>query len=106
MNYNDIKSRLKRTFVSLDDRFNEDVDQHTNIETWENGMGESWTFGSSDQVSLLNKSMIILQNLASLKDNIKNSLKKNGYSPQIIEEEINNCIYLKVLIDIVLFSYI
>ncbi|WP_157831453.1 hypothetical protein [Confluentibacter flavum] len=85
----------------MNDRFDEDIDKHINVEPWENGMGESWTFGSSDQVSLYNKVMIILYNLASLKDNLKNSLKKNGYSPQIIEEEINNSIYLKVLIDIV-----
>ncbi len=101
MNYNNIKSRLKRTFTSLDDRFDENVDQHANIEPWENGMGESWTFGSSDNESLLNKVMIILHNLASLKDNLKNSLKKNGLSPQIVEEEIKNSVHLQVLIDIV-----
>lgn len=101
MNYNDIKSRLQRTFTSLDERFDKNVSEHINIEPWENGLGESWTFGSSDSESVLNRVMIILHNLASLKDNLKNSLKKNGFSPQIVEEEINNSIHLKVLIDIV-----
>lgn len=101
MDYNDIKTRLTRTFSSLNQRFDEDIERHVNIVEWENGRGLSITFGEQDEDALLNKIMIILYNLSSLKDHLKNCLSKNGYNPQLIEDEINKSLHLQVLIDIV-----
>jgi len=101
MDYNDITSRLKRIFSSLKDGFEEDVEKHTNVEEWKNGKGVTLTYGKYDEEELLNKIMSILYNLASLKDNLKNNLEKNGFNPQIVEDEINNSLHLQVLIDIV-----
>ncbi len=101
MDYNDIKSRLKRTFASLNERFDEDIDKHTNVELCENGQGFSLTFGNMDEEIVLNRIMAILHNLSSLKDNLKNCLKNNGHDPNIVENEINASIHLQVLIDIV-----
>lgn len=101
MDYNDIKSRLERTFISLNERFDEDVNKYTNVELWENRKGFSLTFGKTDENILTNKIISILHNLASLKDNLKNCLRNNKYDPQIIEDEINNSLHLQVLIDIV-----
>jgi len=101
MDYNDIQSRLKRTFNSLNDRFDDDIEKHTRIEPWENGLGESWHFGNDDESELLNKVMIILYNLASLKDHLKNDFKRVNLDPEIIEREINDSVHLQVLMDIV-----
>jgi hypothetical protein len=101
MNYNDIKSRLDRTLSSLNTRFDEDIDYHTNIEFWENGKGLSITFGNLDEAEVLNRIMTILHNLASLKDHLKNCLQSKGHNPQIVEHEINNSLHLQVLIDII-----
>lgn len=101
MNYNDIKSRLERTFFSIDERFDGDIDFHTHEEHWKDGRGVTLTFGSENDPKVLNKVMSILHNLASLKDHLKNCLKTNGFDPQIVENTVNNSIHLQVMIDIV-----
>ena len=101
MDYNDIQSRLSRTFKSIDGRYDDDVDKYTRIEKWEDGKGESWHFGNEDESDTLNKVMIILHNLASLKDHLKNSFKENNLDPKTIEKEIDESLHLQVLIDIV-----
>ena len=103
MDYNDIKSRIQRTLESLDDRFNEDIEEYTHYEFYESN-GEqrvSITFGSENDQTLLNPIIIILHNLASLKDNLKKSLERNGHDPKVVENEINSSLHLQVLIDIV-----
>ena len=101
MDYNDIKSRLSRTRDSLNNRYDDDVDKHVRIEKWSDGRGESLFFGSENESELLNKIMMILYNLASLKDLLKNSFASRDINAQIVEDEINNSIHLQVLIDIV-----
>lgn len=101
MDYNDIQDRLKRTFNSLNDRFDDDIEKHTRIERWGNGLCESWHFGSDDESEILNKVMMILYNLSSLKDHLKNDFRRVNLNPDNIEREINNSIHLQVLMDIV-----
>jgi len=101
MNYNDIQKRLIRTFKSLEGRYDFDANKYTKIEPWADGRGESWLFGNEDKSDTLNKVMIILYNLASLKDHLKNSFKENNLDPKIIENEIDESLHLQVLIDIV-----
>lgn len=101
MDYNNIQFRLSRTFKSLESRYDDDVDKYTRIETWEDGNGESWHFGVEDESDTLNKVMIILHNLASLKDHLKNSFKENNLDPKIVENEIDKSPHLQVLIDII-----
>lgn len=103
MDYNDIKSRLERTLVSLKARFDENIDDHTHYEFYERD-GElrvSMTFGTEDEKVLVNPIMTILYNLASLKDHLKNGLKEQRLNPQIVEDEINGSLHLQVLMDIV-----
>lgn len=101
MEYNDIKSRLSRTLSSLNDRFDDDIEKHTRIEQKKDGRGLSIIFGKDDDEESLNKIMIILYNLSSLKDHIKNQLSKKGLDPQIVEDEINNSLHLQVMVDII-----
>lgn len=101
MDYNDIKARLSRTLSSLNERFDDDIIKYMVIEEWANGEGVSITFGGESEEVLLNRIMVILYNLASLKDHIKNKLSIKGHNPAIVESEIDNSLHLQVLIDIV-----
>jgi hypothetical protein len=101
MDYNDIRARLSRTMASLNERFDDDIDKYVRIEEWSSGEGVSIIFGGEDEEALLNRIMIILYNLSSLKDHIKNRLSAKGLNPMIVETEIDNSLHLQVLIDIV-----
>ncbi|MFM7022855.1 MAG: hypothetical protein ACKOXB_07740 [Flavobacteriales bacterium] len=103
MDYNDIKSRIERTLESLNGRFDTNIEAHTHYEFYQKGIEQrvSITFGTEDESKIINPVMIILHNLSNLKDNLKNTFKEKGYNPQIIEDEIENSLHLKVLIDIV-----
>lgn len=103
MDYNDIKYRIERTLISLNARFENNIENHTNYQFYEME-GEkriSITFGTTDEKKLINPIMIILHNLSNIKDNLKKSLKEKGYDPQVVEHEINNSLHLQILVDIV-----
>ena len=110
MDYNDISARLKRTLISLNARFDDDIAVYTTVtknekkidnKTTEFNLKIEYHFGKHDQETLINKIVIILYNLASLKDHIKNSIKNVGGESKIVEDEINESLHLQVLIDIV-----
>jgi hypothetical protein len=101
MDYNNISNRLKRTLNSLNGRFNDDiVIEYKHVKTEKS---ETFYFnpGNQNQEDLINKIFIILYNLSSLKDNLKNCLEQKGLDKNLIEDLINNSIHLQVLIDIV-----
>lgn len=102
MDFNDIKSKLERTLSSLNARFDEDYKKHTNIKFIDtnDGSGISLTFGKDDKYTVDNKILIILHNLAALKDGLKECLKSKGLSGQIIEDEVKNSLHLLVLLDL------
>lgn len=103
MDYNDIKSRLLRTLKSFDMRFEENVKENIHFQPFDDikNKGFSILFGSDDSETIMNKIILILHNLSSLKDHIKNNLKLNNKDPKIVELEIDKSIHLQVLIDIV-----
>lgn len=103
MDYNDISIRLKRTLSSLNGRFDENILVGVHIDYGKNDHSHwmSMTVGNDDEETILNKIFIILHNLASLKDHLKNCLKTKGYNPKVVESEIDNSLHLQVLIDIV-----
>jgi len=103
MDYNDIKSRMERTFLSLNARFDDDIWAHAHYNFYQRGNEQrvSITFGTEDENDVIGPIMSILYNLASFKDNLKNSLKEKGFDPKIVEKEIDNSFHLQVLIDIV-----
>lgn len=54
-----------------------------------------------DEISALrNQINIIIANLANIKDCLKNKITKNGGNREIIETEINNSIYLQIIMDL------
>lgn len=101
MDYNDFSLRLKRTLASLNGRFNDEIAVYITHGQDENGSFFSMQAGNGDEETIINKIFIILYNLSSLKDNLKNCLKNKNINPQIVEDEINNSLHLQVLIDIV-----
>ena len=54
------------------------------------------TVGYDDEPTLENKMLIILHNLASLEDNLKNCFRAKGFDPKIVESEIDNSLHLQV----------
>lgn len=101
MNYNSIQARLTMAFAALNGRFDENISKHENWQEWPDGKGVSLTFDKEDKHIVFNKIMTILHSLGSLKDHLKNCLKKNDHNPQIVEDEINGSLHLQVLIDLV-----
>jgi hypothetical protein len=65
-----------------------------------NGQIEFSFFDPNDEPKILNQINNIILNLANIKDCLKQKLTERGDDPQIIENEINNSIYLQVIIDL------
>ncbi len=103
MDYNDISARMERVLSSLNARFETDIEKHIHLDvkSTETSRTIISTFGNDDQPTLENKVLIILYNLASLKDNLKNCLRSKGLDPNIVELEIDNSLHLQVLVDII-----
>ena len=102
LDFNDIQSRIARINASINAMIDNDVKKHTNIEIVEtdNGKGVSLTFGKDDQPTVENKIVMILYNLATLKDNLKACLERNGKSGQIVEDELKNSLHMQVVTDL------
>lgn len=110
MDYNDFSDRLRRTLNSLNARFNDDIEVFVEKEEKETinpdnsitrTISISYSFGKESYETIMNKIFIILYNLSSLKDHLKNALKVKGVNQQEVEDEINNSLHMQVLIDIV-----
>jgi hypothetical protein len=110
MDYNDFSERLKKTIKSLNGRFDDDIAvyvTHEKKETFNSDNTKTtkfsfnYSFGKDDTETVINRIFIILYNLASLKDHLKNSFEKQGINGQLVEDEINNSLHLQVIIDIV-----
>lgn len=102
MDFNDIYQRLQRVYFSINERFDYDFHKYGTIEEQENENYCSIVINSSpDKVLLINKVMLILYNMASLKDHFKKQLTIKKLDQKLIENEIENSLHLQVLIDIV-----
>lgn len=102
MDYNDIKSRIERTFIALNARLDDDIEKHTHYHFYTRGKEQrvTITYGTEDEKEVMVPIMNIIHNLATLKDHLKNSLKTKGLDPQIVETAIDDSLHLQVLIDI------
>ena len=103
MDFNDIKSRLERGAVALNTQFDTDYKKHTNIKfiDTKGGTGIELTFGKDSKTEVEYKIVSILQGLATLKDHLKNCLANNWHQAKIVEDEVNACLHLQVLVDLV-----
>lgn len=104
MEFNDVTARLARTLASMNGRFDQEVTKHLKRELifdQRDRLQADHFFVEQDQADTENKILIILHNLASLKDHLKNFLRANRHDPQLVENEINQSLHLQVLIDLV-----
>ena len=103
MDFNDITTRLKRIYSSIDARFDYDIDKHINIEKESTPTQKSIKVSFDKQTNesdALNKIVTVIDNLAKLKDHLKNRLSTNGGNPQVIENEINASFHLSIVLDL------
>jgi len=102
MNYDDIKSRIDRTYVAINAKVDNDIDKHAHYHFYEKN-GEqrvTVTFGTEEEKGLMLPIMSVIHLLATLKDHLKNSLKEKGHDPLLVERTIDESIHLQILIDI------
>lgn len=101
MDFNDIKSRLERLYASINARFDENIGKHINIT---NGTKDGRKFVrltfDKDSEGSLNKILLIIHNLANLKDHLKKVLSSKGGNKEDIENEINDSLSLQLIIDL------
>jgi hypothetical protein len=103
MDFNDLKNRLGKTFTSIGNFFDYDVVGGSKVTDEDMGSHHTLTvtFGNDDYSTLENKIFLVLYNLSSVKDHLKNCLANTGYDPKEVENEIDNSLHLRVLIDLV-----
>jgi len=103
MNFNDVQSRLKRIYSSINARLDSEIGKHINIKNT-NG----WTMVSfdkeNDESINLNNIMVIIDNLAKLKNHLINIIYSNKKPTKgqtnIIEDTINNSLSLQLVMDL------
>ena len=105
MDFNDIELRLKRIYASIDRRFDSDIDRHVDISITDvNGSSNKFleiNFCKQNQgPSALNDIMTIIDNIAKLKDHLKNIMKSGNLNPDIVEKEIDGSLELSIIIDL------
>ncbi|MFA4999219.1 MAG: hypothetical protein WC519_00575 [Parcubacteria group bacterium] len=105
MNYNDIQSRLKAIYASIDQQYSYGADaldtMHTEIDKKGNKFKLTISFYKpDDEPEVLNQINNIISNLANVKDCLKRKLKDRGDDPQVIESEIDNSTDLQIVIDL------
>ncbi len=102
MNINDINFRLKRVYRAVDKQIDPDINPNINVKMEQVGsQGRiELTFGKLDKTELINTIFGIIYSIASLKDHLKNKLKKVGKNPQLVENTINECLELQLIFDL------
>lgn len=103
MDFNDINLRLERVYSSVNARIDSMVMDNVNlthektISWWVISLTFDYGNNESDN---LNKILMIVHNLANLKDHLKSQLKLKGKSDKNIENEINKSDFLKIILDL------
>lgn len=101
MDFNNVKFRLERIYSSINERFKENLEDLIEIKTKSNGFFHtyeiSFSKGQSD-AKTANQIMMIIYNIASLKDHLKNKLRENK---KVIETEIKKSLHLQIILDLV-----
>lgn len=102
MDINDIGFRLKRAYKTVDKRFEPDIDSNLNVKSSKKGrQGKiEFTFGKHDTAELHNIVFNIISAIAGLKDHLKNKLQSLEKNHQIVEDTIDNCFELQLIIDL------
>lgn len=102
MDINDIKNRMERVYLSINQRLDDNVAKHIKIEHKTDG--QYWqtkiSFGEKNKTEILNQIFNIISHLAKLKNHLKNLYTSKGGDAQLIENEIESSEHLKLIIDL------
>lgn len=103
MNYNDVQFRLKLIYSSINCQ--NDYEEVA-LRRMKSGKITDKGFiifsfsDENDEPDILNQINSVISNLAHIKDCLKNNLLNRGDEGQLIESEIDNSIYLQLIIDL------
>ncbi len=102
MDFNDLQIRLKRLSNALGKQFDPDIKSHTKVIREVSGDVHriGFSFGSFDEAELNNRIFGVISSIAALKDHLKNRMVKLKKNPQLVEDMINNCMELQLIMDL------
>ena len=104
MDYNDINSRLKRLYTSIDQRYEDDVLQHMQTRTESKEDGKFTIIidfnRKHDENETINRINGIVSSLANLKDHLKKKMEERSGNSQAIEDEIDKELPLQLILDL------
>lgn len=90
MNFNDLQSRLKQIYSTINIKYEDDVLKNTNIRIYNTHKlkGFSIDFGKDNDSEMQGKVLSILHNISTLKDNLKSALLSRQMDPNLFEDII------------------
>lgn len=102
MDFNDIGFRIERLHASVRAKVDHDIAKHLDIkkELGENSYSISGTFTKGNNADKANRILLIIHNLANLKDHLKHSITSKGGDQRQIENEIDDDLSLQIVIDL------
>jgi len=102
MDYNPIKQKVNIISASMKTRYELDILDKINIEIKHVSNYKSIlvTFGKKNEIEIIRIIGDILHNIATIRDLMKNKMERTGQNKRLIENEINKCFHLQILIDI------
>lgn len=101
MIYNDIQSRLKSIYASIDQKYDyhEAALDRMHTEMTDGSIKISF-YKEEEEPVVRNQINNVIANLANIKDCLKKKISENGGNKNVIESEIDNSIYLQLIIDL------
>jgi len=102
MDFNDLDSRLKRLSIALDKRYELDIKPQVNIsrKVSENIYEIGFSFGAMGETEMIERIFSVINNIASLKDHLRNKLESTGKDPMLVENMINGSKVLSLILDL------
>lgn len=102
MDFNDLNSRLKRLNLALDKRYEQDIKPQVNISRKVAGDIHEigFSFGAMDETEMIERVFNVINNIAGLKDHLKNKLESVGKDPKSVEDMINASKALSLILDL------
>lgn len=102
MDFNDLDSRLKRLNLALDKSYELNIKSQVKISRKVSGDIHEigFSFGAMEETEMVEKIFNVINNIASLKDHLKNKLESVRKDPTAVEDMINNSKTLSLILDL------
>lgn len=102
MDFNDLDTRLKRLSLALGKRYESDIKSQVKISKKVSGdvYEVGFSFGTMEETEMIERIFGIINNIASLKDHLKNKLESIGRDPKLVENMIDSSKALSLVLDL------